>query len=117
VTDTNVSCLNQSDSFSSYIWTLDPVAVYKGLVSLSRKALDCAYLPMLRHVAQPRDAGVLVGRVRLAGADVDLAGDGLVDEGLTVFFEQLDQLLLGAGVAPNPPRENQYRFVRQPHPG
>jgi hypothetical protein len=58
---------------------------------------------MLRHLAQPRDAGVFVGRIGLAGADVDLAGDGLVDEGLPVFFEQLDQLLLGADGAPNPP--------------
>ena len=58
---------------------------------------------MRRHVAQPLDAGGLVGRVGLAGADVDLAGDGLVDDGLLLLLQQRTQLLLGADVAPDAP--------------
>ena len=48
------------------------------------------------HVLQPLDAGGLAGRVGLAGADVDLAGDGLVDDGLLLLLQQRNQLLLGA---------------------
>ena len=58
---------------------------------------------MRRHIPQPLDAGGLVGRVELAGADVDPAGDGLVDDGLPLLLQQRDQLLLGADVAPNAP--------------
>ncbi len=58
---------------------------------------------MRRHVPQPLDAGGLVGRVGLAGADVDLAGDGLVDDGLLLLLQQRTQLLLGADVAPDAP--------------
>ena len=58
---------------------------------------------MRRHIPQPLDAGGLVGRVGLAGADVDPAGDGLVDDGLPLLLQQRDQPLLGADVAPNAP--------------
>ena len=58
---------------------------------------------MRRHVSQPLQAGGLVGRVGLAGADVDLAGDGLVDDGLLLLLQQRTQLLLGADVAPDAP--------------
>ena len=48
---------------------------------------------MRRHLAEPLHAGIFVGRIRLAGADVNLPGDGLVDEGLLVLLQQLDPLL------------------------
>ena len=35
--------------------------------------------------------------------DIDLASDGLVDEGLLLLLQQGDQLLLGADVAPDAP--------------
>ncbi|OPY59591.1 MAG: hypothetical protein A4E57_04692 [Syntrophorhabdaceae bacterium PtaU1.Bin034] len=62
-----------------------------------------SHFPMLRHLAEPLHAGVFVGGVGFAGADVDLAGDGLVDERLLVLLQQLDQLLLGADRPPYPP--------------
>ena len=34
---------------------------------------------------------------------VEAAGDGAVDDGLLLLLQQLDQLLLGADVAPDPP--------------
>ena len=52
---------------------------------------------------QPLDTGGLVGRVGLAGADVDLTGDGLVDDGLLLLLQQRNQLLLGVDVAPDAP--------------
>ncbi|UKL14665.1 hypothetical protein [Dissulfurimicrobium hydrothermale] len=58
---------------------------------------------MRRHLAQPLHAGGLVGRIGPAGADIDLPGDGAVDEGLLVLLQQFDQFLPGADVAPNPP--------------
>ena len=58
---------------------------------------------MLRHLPQPFRAGVLVGRVGLAGADVDLTRDGLVDNGLLLFLQQCNQLLFGTDVAPDAP--------------
>ena len=58
---------------------------------------------MRRHVAQPLDTGGPVGRVGLAGTDVDLTGDGLVDDGLLLLLQQRTQLLLGADVAPDAP--------------
>ena len=39
----------------------------------------------------------------LAGSNVDLARDGLVDDGLLLLLQQLDQLFLGADVAPDAP--------------
>ncbi len=45
---------------------------------------------MRRDFPQPIDPGVFVGGVGLASADVDLAGDVLVDEGLLVLFQQPD---------------------------
>ena len=35
----------------------------------------------------------------MAGADIDLARDGLVDDGPLLFLQQRDQLLLGVDVA------------------
>src|SRR5712691_8316411 len=55
------------------------------------------HLPMLRHVAEPFDAGGLEADIL-----VEAAGHGPVDEGLLLLFQQLDQLLLGADVAPDP---------------
>ena len=57
---------------------------------------------MLRHIAQPLHAGGL--EATLAGASGSrAAGDGAVDDGLLLLLQQLDQLLLGADVAPDPP--------------
>ena len=53
---------------------------------------------MLRHFSKPLDIG---GRVRLAGSDVDLTRDGLMDDGLLLLLQQRNQLLLGADVAPD----------------
>ena len=47
-------------------------------------------LPMHRHIPQPLHAGGLVGRIGSTGADVDLAGDGLVDDGLLLLLQQRD---------------------------
>ena len=56
------------------------------------------HLPMLRHVPQPLHAGGLE-----ADGGVEAAGDGAVDDGLLLFLQQVDQLLLGADVAADPP--------------
>ena len=53
---------------------------------------------MLRHVPQPLHAGGLE-----ADVGVEAAGDGAVDDGLLLLLQQLDQLLLGADVAPDAP--------------
>ena len=55
------------------------------------------YLPMLRHIPQPLHTGGLEANV-----GVEAAGDGAVDDGLLLLLQQLDQLLLGVDVAPNP---------------
>ena len=44
---------------------------------------------MLRHVAEPFDAGRLHG-----GMGVQALGDGVGDDGLAFFFQQFDQPLL-----------------------
>ena len=66
-----------------------------------RNLLHTQNVPKCWHVPQPLDAGGLVGRIGLAGADVDSARDGLVDDGLLLLLQQRDQLLLSADVAPN----------------
>ena len=53
---------------------------------------------MLRHVAEPLDAGGLE-----ADVGVEAAGDGLVDDGLLLFLQQVDELLLGVDVATDAP--------------
>src|SRR5690606_30526489 len=53
---------------------------------------------MLRHIPQPLHTGGLE-----ADVGVEAAGDGAVDDGLLLLLQQLDQLLLGADVPPNPP--------------
>ena len=53
---------------------------------------------MLRYITDPLDAGGFEG-----DTGVEAAGDGTVDNGLLLFLQQLDQLLLGADVLPNPP--------------
>src|SRR5436309_477209 len=53
---------------------------------------------MLRHLPQPLYAGGLE-----ADVGVEAAGDGTVDDGLLLLLQQLDQLLLGADVAPDSP--------------
>ena len=58
---------------------------------------------MLRHVPQPLHAGGLVGRVRL-GVRVDHGPSRRWwMKGLLLLLQQLDQLLLGADVAPDAP--------------
>jgi hypothetical protein len=52
-------------------------------------AFEWLHFPMLRHFAQPLHARVFIGGVGLAGADINLAGDRLVDEGLLVLLQQL----------------------------
>ena len=58
---------------------------------------------MLRHLSQPLHPWVLVGRIRLAGSDINLARDGLVDDGLPLLLQMLDQPFLGADGAPDAP--------------
>ena len=53
---------------------------------------------MLRHVSQPRYTGRFVGGVRPAGSDIDLAGNGLVDNGLLHLLQQYNQPMLGSEV-------------------
>jgi hypothetical protein len=53
---------------------------------------------MLRHITQPLHTGGLE-----ADVGVEAAGDGAVDDGLLLLLQQLDQLLLGADVPPDPP--------------
>ena len=60
---------------------------------------------MLRYLAQPLHTGVLVGRVGLAGSDIDLARHGLVDDGLLLLRQKLDQPFLSPDVAPYAPVE------------
>lgn len=56
---------------------------------------------MLRHLPQPLDPGVLVGRIGLAGADIEPARDGLVDGRLPLLLQKLDQPFLRPDVAPD----------------
>ena len=58
---------------------------------------------MLRYLSQPIYTGILVRRVGFPGPNIDLARDGLVDDGLLLLLQQFDQLLLGADVAPDTP--------------
>ena len=55
------------------------------------------------HIPQPLNTGVLVGRVWLAGSDIDLARHGLVDDGLFLLLQKLDQPFLGKDVTPDAP--------------
>ena len=73
-------------------------------LSTSRKYHFAAFNSQCSGTApEPLDVGGLVGRVGLADADVDPARDGLVDDALLLLFQQRDQLLLGADVAPDVP--------------
>jgi len=47
-----------------------------------------------RHFGQPVEAGLPVGGIGLAGSEIDLAGDGLIRDGLLLLPQQRDQLLL-----------------------
>ena len=53
---------------------------------------------MLRHITQP-----LHTRGLQTDVGIKAARDGAVDNDLLVLLQQLDQLLLGADVAPDPP--------------
>ena len=63
---------------------------------------------MLRHVPKPLHTGGFE-----ADVGVEAAGDGAVNDGLLLLLQQLDQLLLGADVAPDPP----VRVVEEPDDG
>ena len=63
-----------------------------------RRILESGKCPMLRHIPQPLHAGGLE-----ADVGIEAAGDGAVDDGLLLLLQQLDQLLLGADVTPDPP--------------
>ncbi len=62
----------------------------------SQQTFKNYYFPMHRHLPQPLHPG---GFARHAG--VEAAGDGLLDDGLLLLGQQLDQLLLGPDVAPD----------------
>ena len=53
---------------------------------------------MLRHVAEPLDAGGLE-----ADVGVEASRDGSVDDGLLLLLQQGDELALGADVPPDAP--------------
>ena len=55
---------------------------------------ELSNLPVLRHVAQPLDAGGLQPHI-----GVKAPHDSLVDDGLALLLQQGDELLLGADVA------------------
>ena len=61
-------------------------------------SLEPPHRPMLRHVAEPVDAGGLEGDV-----GVEAAGDGMVDDGLLLLLQQGDELALGVDVAADAP--------------
>ena len=69
---------------------------------MSRRTSQCS------GTSEPLDAGGLEADVR-----VEAAGDGPVDDGLLLLLQELDQLLLGADVAPDPP----VRVVEEPDDG
>ena len=72
--------------------------VWGSLVNFAEDVPTSPHLPMLRHIPQPLHAGGLE-----ADVGVEAAGDGAMDDGLLLLLQQLDQLLLGADVLPNPP--------------
>ncbi len=51
--------------------------------------LEAFDIPLRRHFAQPLDAGVFH-----RGVGVEALGDGVGDDGLAFFLQQLDQSLL-----------------------
>ena len=61
-------------------------------------SIDSLNLPVLRHLPQPLDAGVLQLHVGL-----EAPGYGAVDDGLFLLFQQPDQLLLRPHKPPHPP--------------
>ena len=73
-------------------------AMGRAAVHFTKKIATTLQCPMLRHIPQPLHAGGLE-----ADVGVEAAGDGAVDDGLLLLLQQLDQLLLGADVAPYPP--------------
>ena len=79
-----------------------PIMPFRGLCDYlpmaSRIPVPARHLPMLRHVAEPLDAGGLE-----ADVGVEAAGDGLADDGLLLLLQQRDELPLGADVAPDAP--------------
>ena len=58
---------------------------------------------MIRHLTKPLHSGILVDWIGLSGSDIDLARHGLVDDGLLLLLQQLDQPFLGPDVAPDAP--------------
>ena len=84
--------------FSRYVLSDNSVAA-----PTARAPFEWHHTPVLRHLPQPLHAGGLVGWVRPTGADIDLAGDGLVDDDPLLLLQQLNQLLLGTDVAPDTP--------------
>src|SRR5436309_3404727 len=60
--------------------------------------LYAPHSPVFRHIPQP-----LHTRRLKADVGVEATSDGAVDDGLLLSLQQLDQLLLSADVAPDPP--------------
>ena len=56
---------------------------------------------MPRHLPQPLHTRILVFRVRLAGANIDPARDGVIHDDLFLLLQQRNQLLLGADLTLN----------------
>src|SRR3989442_6337654 len=67
-------------------------------VDFTKEVATALHLPMFRHFTKPLHAGGFD-----ADVGVEAAGDGAVDDGLLLLPQQLDQLLLGADVALDPP--------------
>src|SRR5207244_13186991 len=66
-------------------------------VSLCKKTPVASDLPMLRHIRQP-----LHTRGLQTDVGIEAAGDSAVDNSLLLLLQQLDQLLLGVDVTPDP---------------
>src|SRR4051812_584001 len=58
---------------------------------------DAGYLPMRGNLAEPLQAGVFQANVR-----VEASGHGVVDDEPLLLIQELDELLLGPDVVPDP---------------
>lgn len=60
------------------------------LIDSMHQRLEPLNVPVLRHIAQPLDSRGLETDIR-----IETPGDSMVGDGLLLFLQQLDQLLLG----------------------